>query len=462
MAKSTGKKKESLKHKLWTELLLPLVAVLIALLTGCSDPPIQVDPSELLLEHLETQETEYNAETTGAIADAGTEATSEEETAETSGEDLTEPESEAETESTTEATQPATTQPANTQPATTAAPTQATTVASTQATTAATQPATQSGSSQTTALAGKTLEEYRAAFASLNLESATAIYQSDIDTVDQIILANGMNSGSRAEQILKVHDWLVLHIAYDTRVYSSEHYQEANYSIHLALTEGTCVCQGYAEAFYVFMGELGIPCMNIIGYGYSGGNAESHMWNAVQMDDGGWYYVDVTWDDPLVGNSSDYPDGTNLSYEYFLITYSEISGDHAATSQVPGNNGSSTAYHQTAVTARTNSQLQAVYDEYTSAGYVVYWVTSAEEIDAAVTDAGNRGYGYYCFLYDSNVISVANFTAQLQNALMNYAYNPNTMTNGFSISNSGHRNYTGYSNCYAYYYYATFTAYYAD
>lgn len=39
--------------------------------------------------------------------------------------------------------------------------------------------------------------------------------------------------------------------------------------------------------------EAGIPCALISGKG----NGGAHMWNAVQMDDGKWYAVDVTWDD---------------------------------------------------------------------------------------------------------------------------------------------------------------------
>ena len=53
------------------------------------------------------------------------------------------------------------------------------------------------------------------------------------------------------------------------------------------------VCEGYARAFKMLCDKANIPCALIGGIGNTG----AHMWNAVQMDDGKWYGVDVTWDD---------------------------------------------------------------------------------------------------------------------------------------------------------------------
>lgn len=61
------------------------------------------------------------------------------------------------------------------------------------------------------------------------------------------------------------------------------------------------VCDGYSKAFKVICGFLEIPCFSPI--------SEGHMWNNVQMDDGLWYNVDVTWDD----------DDNEPAYNYFLV-----------------------------------------------------------------------------------------------------------------------------------------------
>lgn len=60
-----------------------------------------------------------------------------------------------------------------------------------------------------------------------------------------------------------------------------------------AQEQNSVVCEGYARAFKMLCDEAGIPCALISGKG----NGGPHMWNAVQMDDGKWYGVDVTWDD---------------------------------------------------------------------------------------------------------------------------------------------------------------------
>lgn len=61
------------------------------------------------------------------------------------------------------------------------------------------------------------------------------------------------------------------------------------------------VCEGYSKAFKMVLDEMRIPCVLII--------SQTHMWNAVKMDDGLWYLVDLTWDD-----GSDIP-----NWDYFLI-----------------------------------------------------------------------------------------------------------------------------------------------
>lgn len=64
---------------------------------------------------------------------------------------------------------------------------------------------------------------------------------------------------------------------------------------------GGPVCEGYARAFQVLCNELNIPCVLVDGtaISYPGEEPEEHMWNYVQLD-GGWYAVDVTWNDPYV------------------------------------------------------------------------------------------------------------------------------------------------------------------
>lgn len=75
------------------------------------------------------------------------------------------------------------------------------------------------------------------------------------------------------------------------------------------------VCDGYSKAIKMVCDKYEIPCIVVAGYGYSpilfglllsGGG---HAWNYVQMEDGKWYALDLTWDDA----------DTGVGYDFFLI-----------------------------------------------------------------------------------------------------------------------------------------------
>ena len=78
------------------------------------------------------------------------------------------------------------------------------------------------------------------------------------------------------------------------------------------LLEGEGVCESYAKTFQLFLNYLGIE--NVFVTGYAG---EAHGWNLVQMDDGRWYWYDLTWDDQpnwMLG----------VRHNYFCVSSSEF------------------------------------------------------------------------------------------------------------------------------------------
>ena len=79
------------------------------------------------------------------------------------------------------------------------------------------------------------------------------------------------------------------------------------FSAYGALVKGSCVCQGYAEAFYRICKELGYKCRFVS----SDPDEGCHAWNIVQLD-GKYYYVDCTWDDEYDG------------YDFFLVDYDRL------------------------------------------------------------------------------------------------------------------------------------------
>ena len=108
---------------------------------------------------------------------------------------------------------------------------------------------------------------------------------------------------NRYNFVKSVHDYLC-----DTAYYpdlSSSDYVDNAHDAYGALVEGRTVCQGYSEAFKLICDIYKIPCVCISGTSNGGG----HMWNAVQMDDGKWYFLDITWDDQT----------NKIYYDFFLV-----------------------------------------------------------------------------------------------------------------------------------------------
>ncbi len=129
--------------------------------------------------------------------------------------------------------------------------------------------------------------------------------------------------GTSREKVQAVHDWMVKNIAYDYDNYVLRNIPRSSYGVEGAILHGKAVCQGYAEAFSCFMDALGIECEMIRGTANNGnGIWAGHAWNKVELD-GVWYYIDVTWDDPL-------PDRGDQVYwyKYYLITDPTFGGDH--------------------------------------------------------------------------------------------------------------------------------------
>ena len=91
------------------------------------------------------------------------------------------------------------------------------------------------------------------------------------------------------------NDWLCNSLTYAYDASGAPDDSMASHSIVGAFDERYCaaVCEGYAKAFQLLMNAAGVSNAYIIGLGNGGG----HAWNMAQMDDGYYYYFDVTWND---------------------------------------------------------------------------------------------------------------------------------------------------------------------
>ena len=120
------------------------------------------------------------------------------------------------------------------------------------------------------------------------------------------------------ERELLIHDYIVNHVAYDTRSIVPD----SAYTLVGALNEGKAVCQGYAEAFQLMAYYGGLHSRMVFGEAASGTGTISHAWNLVEIE-GSYYHLDTTWDDPVMTSGE-----AVLSYAYFNLDDEAMSRDH--------------------------------------------------------------------------------------------------------------------------------------
>lgn len=126
---------------------------------------------------------------------------------------------------------------------------------------------------------------------------------------------------STYQKIKYVYEYLIQTVEYNSGSQDSQNIQSA-------LLYHSSVCAGYSKAFQYILNRMGLFCTYITGKIQDGGD---HGWNMVRIDDN-YYYVDVTWGDPVFANQMDNVDGGNvINYNYLCCTENDLFKTH-----VPG------------------------------------------------------------------------------------------------------------------------------
>lgn len=168
-------------------------------------------------------------------------------------------------------------------------------------------------------------------------------YQSDYPQIMQKIASITSKSSSRFEQVKAIHNYICQQTTYIET--TAAHDASGPY------VNGKAVCQGYADAFKMACDYYSIPCVCVSGTGNGANGYEAHMWNYVQMENGVWYAIDVTWDDQ-----------TRINYDYFLCG-----------SQNAGANGQKAFFtdHQEETQLTSLSTNRLVYPQISKNAYVI-------------------------------------------------------------------------------------------
>lgn len=99
----------------------------------------------------------------------------------------------------------------------------------------------------------------------------------------------GMSDDQKAQVL---HDYLVRNVVYPSGIDVNGDYNVTDpmFNAYGALVRKSAVCEGYVQAYKVLLNSVGINSVMVTS------EKMNHAWNMVQID-GGWYHVDVTWDD---------------------------------------------------------------------------------------------------------------------------------------------------------------------
>ena len=188
------------------------------------------------------------------------------------------------------------------------------------------------------------------------------------------------------EKELAIHDKIVEDVEYNYNDLTGP-YSQSILGVMVA-DSGLTVCAGYAKAFSFLLRYYGVPNYYVEGYG----NGGRHAWNLVQLDDGKWYWNDVTWDD----GTSDNP-YFNCPNRFFIKSHAaaDLSCDRYELSyNLPAPAGKTTYSHPASIERKWiyKGHTYALYDTSLTWDEAEAACEAAGGTLAVITSAGEHNY----------------------------------------------------------------------
>jgi len=119
-------------------------------------------------------------------------------------------------------------------------------------------------------------------------------------------------------KIKVLHDYIIENTNYDTAraniIQMGGDDSNHKYESHIAygpLIQKYAICGGYTDAMELFLNKMGIKNYRIM--------TGNHTWNYVYLNNK-WYHLDLTWDDPVIGDGTE----TIVMHNFFLIDTEEL------------------------------------------------------------------------------------------------------------------------------------------
>lgn len=126
-----------------------------------------------------------------------------------------------------------------------------------------------------------------------------------VKEVDTLYLTLYKAEDTPTNNIKRIHNYIINNTKYDSQRAELGVLDYKSNIAYGALLEGYAVCGGYSDAMELFLEKMNIKNFKVA--------STDHVWNALYLDNL-WLNLDLTWDDPVVSDGSDYLDDS-----YFLI-----------------------------------------------------------------------------------------------------------------------------------------------
>lgn len=126
-----------------------------------------------------------------------------------------------------------------------------------------------------------------------------------VKEVDTLYLTLYKAEDTPTNNIKRIHNYIINNTKYDSQRAELGVLDYKSNIAYGALLEGYAVCGGYSDAMELFLEKMNIKNFKV--------TSTDHVWNALYLDNL-WLNLDLTWDDPVVSDGSDYLDDS-----YFLI-----------------------------------------------------------------------------------------------------------------------------------------------
>lgn len=147
-----------------------------------------------------------------------------------------------------------------------------------------------------------------------------ATYEAELARVlNDALPANAQQEMTTVEIALALHDFIALHAKYCHAALADAENNPDAWNAYGLIVNKTAVCEGYALAYADLLRECGIYSQ------YATSKTAAHAWNAVEVEDGVFYYVDVTGDDPSMQSLDGDQDVAGYArHTYFMLTAEEL------------------------------------------------------------------------------------------------------------------------------------------